>query len=77
MPSVQVKNVPDATHAVLRQRAARAHQTLQEYLLELIVSHAENPTVDEVFERIDLHPRGGSLSPEVIVEAIRHERDSH
>ena len=33
MPSVQIKDVPEGTHAVLRQRAAAAHQSLQEYLL--------------------------------------------
>jgi len=32
MPSVQIKDVPEQTHAVLRQRAAAAHQSLQEYL---------------------------------------------
>jgi len=29
---VQIKDVPEQTHAVLRQRAAAAHQSLQEYL---------------------------------------------
>jgi plasmid stability protein len=32
MPSVQIKDVPERTHAVLRQRAAAAHQSLQAYL---------------------------------------------
>ena len=32
MPSVQIKDVPESTHAVLRQRAAAAYQSLQEYL---------------------------------------------
>jgi hypothetical protein len=30
MTSVQIKGVPEQTHAVLRQRAALAHQSLQE-----------------------------------------------
>jgi plasmid stability protein len=30
MPSVQIKDVPERTHAVLRPRAAAAHQSLQE-----------------------------------------------
>lgn len=33
MPSVQIKNVPDEVHRVLRQRAANAGQSLQEFLL--------------------------------------------
>ncbi|MGI8521768.1 MAG: FitA-like ribbon-helix-helix domain-containing protein [Nocardioides sp.] len=32
MPSVQIKDVPPETHAVLRRRAAAAHQSFQEYL---------------------------------------------
>ena len=32
MATVQIKGVPEATHAELRRRAAEAHQSLQEYL---------------------------------------------
>ena len=32
MTSIQIKDVPERTHAILRQRAAAAHQSLQEYL---------------------------------------------
>ena len=32
MTSVQIKDVPEETHRVLRRRAAEAHQSLQEYL---------------------------------------------
>jgi hypothetical protein len=30
MPNVQIKNVPETAHAVLRERAARSRQSLQE-----------------------------------------------
>jgi plasmid stability protein len=40
MPSIQIKNVPDETHAVLRARAAAAHQSLQEYLRTLLIEEA-------------------------------------
>ena len=44
MPSVQIKDVPEQTHAVLRQRAAAAHQSLQEYLrARLIEKQASQP----------------------------------
>ena len=33
MPGIQVKNVPDDVHAVLRRRGAASGQSLQEYLL--------------------------------------------
>lgn len=51
MPSVQVKDVPDDVHAVLRQRATTAGQSLQEYLWALLADVARTPTVDEVLDR--------------------------
>ena len=51
MPSVRIKDVPDHTHAVLRRRAALAHQSLQEYLRMRLIEEAATPTVDEVLER--------------------------
>ncbi|WP_415170118.1 FitA-like ribbon-helix-helix domain-containing protein [Nocardioides sp.] len=32
MPTIQIKHVPEATHAVLRRRADAAGQSLQEYM---------------------------------------------
>ena len=61
MPSVQIKDVPDETHAVLRRRAALAHQSLQEYLLTKLVEEASTPSLDEVLERAGGRA-GGSLS---------------
>src|SRR5665647_458309 len=51
MPSVQIKDVPEHTHAVLRQRAATAHQSLQEYLRTKLIQEASAPTVEEVLDR--------------------------
>lgn len=51
MPSIQIKDVPDQTHAVLRQRASAAHQSLQEYLRAKLIAEAARPTVDEVLKR--------------------------
>jgi plasmid stability protein len=77
MPSVQIKGVPEPTHAVLRQRAARAHQSLQEYLLNLLISEAAVPTVDEVFDRIDARHTGATLGFELAAETIRDDRAGH
>jgi plasmid stability protein len=38
MPNIQIKDVPDQTHAVLRQRASAAHQSLQEYLRSKLIA---------------------------------------
>jgi antitoxin FitA len=40
MPSVQIKDVPDEVHAVLRRRAALNGQSLQEYLLDRLACEA-------------------------------------
>ena len=75
MTSVQIKDVPEATHAVLRQRAARAHQSLQEYLRSRLIEEAAMPTVEEVLERAGTRS-GGSLTFSAAVEAVRSDRDS-
>ena len=51
MPSIQIKNVPDDVHRVLRRRAAEAGQSLQEYLLARLTEDAAQPTLDEVLRR--------------------------
>lgn len=74
MTSVQIKDVPEETHAVLRQRAARAHQSLQEYLRSRLIEEASMPTVEEVLERV-VGRTGGSVSFASAVEALRDDRD--
>lgn len=74
MPSVQIKDVPDDTHRVLRERAARAHQSLQEYLRSRLIADASQPTVDEVFARTERRS-GGSVSFDDAVAHTRAERD--
>jgi antitoxin FitA len=74
MPSVQIKDVPDDTHRVLRERAARAHQSLQEYLRSRLIAEASNPTLDEVFERAAAR-KGGRLAFSTAVNHVRAERD--
>lgn len=74
MPSVQIKNVPEQTHAVLRRRAAQANQSLQEYLLARLVEEASAPTLDEVLDRAGSRA-GGSVTLEQATAAIRSDRD--
>jgi plasmid stability protein len=73
MTSVQIKDVPAETHAVLRRRAAGAHQSLQEYLRARLIQDAAQPTLDEVFDRID--GRSGGRAPASLVrEALDDDR---
>jgi len=74
MPSVQIKDVPEQTHAVLRQRAAAAHQSLQEYLLARLIEEASEPSLDEVLDRAGGRS-GGSVPLKVAVAALRADRD--
>ena len=60
MPNIQIKDVPEDTHAVLRQRASAAHQSLQEYLRSRLIAEAARPTIDEVLDRAGGRA-GGSL----------------
>ena len=49
---VQIRNVPDRLHAVLRGRAARAGMSLSEFLLGELRAVAEHPSLDEILQRI-------------------------
>jgi antitoxin FitA len=73
MPSIQIKDVPEETHAVLRQRAAAARQSLQEYLRGRLIDEASTPTVDEILHRAGGRA-GGSIPFSVAAEALREDR---
>ncbi len=73
MPNIQIKDVPDETHAILRQRAAAAHQSLQEYLRTRLIREAQQPTLDEVLERAGGRS-GGTLALADAVNTLRFER---
>jgi len=73
MPSVQIKDVPEETHAVLRRRAAAAHQSLQEYLRSRLIAEASGPTVDEVLDRAGRRA-GGSVTFGASAEALQEDR---
>jgi plasmid stability protein len=51
MVAITVRDIPDRVRDELAARAARAGQSLQEYLRGLLVTTADKPTVDEVLAR--------------------------
>jgi plasmid stability protein len=75
MATIQIKNVPEDAHAVLRRRAAAAGQSLQDYMLGRILKETSKPTLDEVLERIG-HRSGGRLSMADAATYVREDRDS-
>jgi antitoxin FitA len=75
VPSVQIKDVPDDVHVVLRQRAASAGQSLQEYLLGRLVAEARRPTLDELLSRAGGRA-GGSTRFTDAAHVVRADRDA-
>jgi plasmid stability protein len=76
MPSIQIKDVPEETHSVLRQRAAAAHQSLQEYLRCRLVEEASRPTLDEVLDRAGGRS-GGKVTFRSSGTAVHEDRAGH
>lgn len=76
MPSVQIKNVPPDVHQILRERASKAGQSLQAYLLAGLEEQASKPTNEEVFDRINKECSGGDVSFEFATRVIREDRDA-
>lgn len=74
MPTIQVKDVPEETHRVLRRRAAEAHQSLQEYLRSRLIADASEPTLDEVLDRVG-HRSGGRAPLDETTRIVRDDRD--
>lgn len=73
MKSVQIRNVPEATHAELRVRAAKAGMSLSDYLLVELERIASKPPLAEVLARAGR--RSGGATSKQIVDAIRAGRD--
>ena len=81
MTAVQIRNVPDEVQRVLKQRAARAGQSLSEYLLGELRVLAARPTMEELTERIELRGRVDIAVPaaEILVDerVLREARSLH
>jgi antitoxin FitA len=74
--SMTIRDVPDETRDVLAARAARAGQSLQEYVRAQLKALAERPAPDELWERVEQRVRatGTRLSAEEILEARDADR---
>jgi antitoxin FitA len=73
VPSIQIKDVPTETHAVLPKRALAAHQSPQEYLLARFIAEASVPTLDEVLDRAGGRA-WGVLSLSLAVADLKEDR---
>lgn len=73
MKTIQVRNVPDDVHRVLRTRAAGAGVSLSDFALGELERVARRPLISEVLRRAG--QRAGGADGEAIVEAVRSGRD--
>jgi antitoxin FitA len=58
MPHVLVRDVPADVHAALQRRAEARGQSLQQFLAHELRRVAEQPSLDEVLDRIDRRRSG-------------------
>jgi antitoxin FitA len=74
--SMTIRDVPDETRAVLAARAARAGQSLQEYVRAQLMALAEKPAAEELWARVRerVAATGSRLSPDAILAARDHDR---
>ncbi len=70
---IQIRNVPEDLHRVLKARASLQGMSLSDYLLAEIRRATERPTLQELRDRLQ---RRESISPSVSPgEAVRAERE--
>jgi antitoxin FitA len=71
--TIQIRNVPDEVHRMLRTRAAAAGLSLSDYLLGELIRVAERPPVADVLARA--WARHGGARTTDVVAAVRSGRD--
>lgn len=71
--NVLVRDIPEEVHAALQRRAERRGQSLQQYLASELRRLAEQPSLEEVLDRIDRR-RGGSVGFAQAVQDVAAER---
>lgn len=75
MPALQIRNVPDDVHRVLKSRAAHRGQSLAEYAMEILLRSARQPTFEELADRIEARGEAGTAGVDDIAQLIRSDRD--
>jgi len=71
--TIQIRNVPDDLHQLLRNRASAAGMSLSDYLLQGIREVAARPATSDVLRRAG--ERSGGIAPGLAAEAVRSDRD--
>jgi plasmid stability protein len=71
--NVLIRDLPDDVHAALQGRAERRGQSLQQYLAGELRRLVEQPTVEELLERVEQR-RGGSVGLAQAADDLHEER---
>jgi plasmid stability protein len=71
---IQIRNVPDDLHRLLKIRAVQLGMSLSDYLLSELEQVAEKPTLPELLER--LRTRESVTIDKPPAEVIRQHRES-
>ena len=73
MTMLQVRNMPEEMHRLLKARAAMAGMSMSDYVLRELQRTLERPERAELLRRLSENPRKVSSSPTAL---IREERDA-
>lgn len=71
---MQIKNVPDDVRAELHRRADASGKSLQEYLLNHLITEARSVPLEDVLARAGSHC-GGVATAERVVQILHEDRD--
>lgn len=71
---ITIRNVPESVRDVLKARAGRQHQSMEEYLRAELEHLASKPSVDEWLEEVRAHK--AAMTSDVTAESILRHRDA-
>lgn len=72
---IQVRNVPDDVHRILKARAAVSGMSLSDFIKRDLERAAARPSLEEIDARITRRGRSGLRSDEVLAD-LREVRDA-
>lgn len=75
MPNVLVRDLPDEVHAALQQRAARRHQSLQQYLAAELRDLAERRSISDILDEVEAQ-QGGRVGLQTSVTDLDEARSA-
>ncbi|MBV9026585.1 MAG: hypothetical protein JO362_22940 [Streptomycetaceae bacterium] len=77
MASIHVREVPEETLTILKVRAARAGQSLQAYVRQLLIGEADILTPEEFAAEARSIASRGTVTEDDILAAINETREAH